>query len=55
MRNREGREGTKRTKEELRERLGIHSEEYKAKDLEVKNLTSEQKAKIWERKVTTQK
>ena len=31
-------------RDELRERLGIHSEEYKAKDREVKNLTMERKA-----------
>ena len=41
--------------DKLRERLGIHLEEYKAKDREVKNLTTERKAEIWERKVTTAK
>ena len=44
-----------REQDELRERLGIHSEQYKAKDREVKNLTSERKAVIWEWKVTTVK
>ena len=39
----------------LREKLGIHSEEYKAKDREVKNLTSERKAEILERQVTAAK
>ena len=42
-------------RDELRERLGIHSEEYKAKNQEVKNLTSERKADIWEWKVTMAK
>ena len=42
-----------RERDELRERLGIHSEECKAKDREVKNLTSERKAEILEMKVTT--
>ena len=31
----------------LWESLGIHSEEYKATDLEVRNLASEWKAEIW--------
>ena len=44
-----------RDREELRERLGIHSEENKAKGQEVKDLTSELKAETWERKVTTAK
>ena len=35
-----------RERDELRERLGIHSEEYKAKYREVKNLTSERRAEI---------
>ena len=39
-----------RERDELRERLEIHSEEYKVKD-----LTIEQKAEILERKVTTVK
>ena len=51
-RNREHRE---RERDEPRERLGIHSKMYKAKDREAKNLTSEQKAEIWERKLTTAK
>ena len=38
-----------RERDELRERLEIHSEEYKAKDRQVKNFTSERKAEIWER------
>ena len=43
-----------RERDELRERVRIHSEEYKTKDREVKNLTREQKTEIWE-KVTTAK
>ena len=42
-------------RDELRERLAIHSEECKAKDREAKNLTSERKDEIWEWKVTTAK
>ena len=49
--NRESRERTRRAWG----RLGIHCEEYKAKDRELKNLTSERKAKICERKVVMAK
>ena len=42
-----------RERDESRERLGNHSEEYRAKDREVKNLTSERKADISKQKVTT--
>ena len=44
-----------RERGELRERLGIHSEEYKSKDREVKNFPSERRSDIWERTVTTAK
>ena len=47
--NLQNRERTGRAKE----RLVIHSEEYKAKDREIKNISSERKADIMERKVTT--
>ena len=42
-----------RERDALRERLGIHSEDYNTNDREVKNLTSEWKAEIWELKVST--
>ena len=44
-----------RERDEHRERLGFHSEEYKAKDHEVKNLIGGRKAEIWVQKVTTEK
>ena len=44
-----------RERDELGERLGIHSEEYKAKDRKAMNFTSERKAEIGERMVTTVK
>ena len=44
-----------RERDELRESLGIHSEENKANDREVTNLTSERKAEILEQKMTTAK
>ena len=42
-------------RDKLREKLGIHSEEYKVNDREVKILTIERYAEIWERKVTSAK
>ena len=42
-------------RDKLSGKVRIHWEEYKAKDLEAKNLTSEGKDEIWERKVTTAK
>ena len=44
-----------RGKDEVSERLGIHSEEYKAKNCEIKELTSEWKNKIGKRNGTTAK
>ena len=44
-----------RERDELREGLGINSEEHKAKDLEVRNLTSKLTAEILKQNVTTAK
>ena len=44
-----------RDRDDLMKRLGIHSEEYKAKDRNVRGLTSERKAEKRERKVTRAK
>ena len=44
-----------RERDEFRQRLEIYSEEYKAKDREVKNLNSERKAEIRKMKMTTAK
>ena len=45
----------KKEQDKLSKMLGIHYEEHKPNDREAKNLTTEQKAKILEQKVTTAK